>query len=47
MRDDRDRCRDVLDAIAAIQRHTRGGKAEFDRDELIRVWCLRHIEVAG
>lgn len=47
MRDDRERLRDVIDAIGAIRRHTRGGKAEFDREELIRVWCLRHIEVIG
>ncbi|NJK93002.1 MAG: DUF86 domain-containing protein [Blastochloris sp.] len=37
----------MLEAIEAIHRHTNGGKDVFDREELIRVWCLRHIEIIG
>lgn len=47
MRLDDERLLDILDAIAAIERHTSGGRDEFDRDELIKVWCLRHLEVIG
>jgi uncharacterized protein with HEPN domain len=37
----------VLDAVAAIERHTVGGRAAFDADELVQVWCLKHIEIIG
>lgn len=47
MRRDAQRLRDVLDAIAAIERHTTGGWAAFDADELVQVWCLKHIEIIG
>ncbi|MEW6263783.1 MAG: HepT-like ribonuclease domain-containing protein [Thermodesulfobacteriota bacterium] len=47
MRKDIDRLHDILDAIEAITRHIQGGRESFDRDELIRVWCLRHLEVIG
>ncbi len=47
MRKDLDRLSDVLDAISAIERYLPGGKAEFDSNELIRVWFLRHLEVIG
>ena len=47
MRSDFDRLQDVLEAMDAIQRHVAAGRAVFDLDELIRVWCLRHIEIIG
>lgn len=47
MRLDRDRLLDILDAIAAIERHQPQSQADFDRDELVRVWCLRHVEIIG
>jgi uncharacterized protein with HEPN domain len=47
VRRDAQRLRDVLEAIAAIERHTGGGRSAFDADELIRVWCLKHIEIIG
>lgn len=47
MRSTRQRLRDILDCIAAIRRHTSEGRARFDADELVRVWCLRHIEIIG
>ncbi len=47
MRRDAQRLRDVLDAVAAIERHTAAGRAAFDADELVQVWCLKHIEVIG
>lgn len=47
MRDDRARLQDMLDAIAAIRRHTSGGRAAYDRDELVRVWVIHHLQVIG
>ena len=47
MRLDEDRLLDILEAIKAIERYTADGKGEFDRNELVRVWCLRHIEIVG
>ena len=46
-RRDQDRLQDILDAINAIERHASGGRARFYQDELIQVWCLRHLEVIG
>ncbi|MGE5155379.1 MAG: DUF86 domain-containing protein, partial [Bdellovibrio bacteriovorus] len=37
----------MLDAIAAIERHQPKHQTEFDSDELVRVWCLRHIQIIG
>jgi len=47
VRRDAQRLRDVLEAVAAIERHTGGGRAAFDGDELVRIWCLKHIEIIG
>ena len=47
MRLDRDGPLDVLDAIVAIERHQPTHQPEFDTDELVRVWCLRHIQIIG
>ena len=46
-RKDLDRLSDMLEAIEAITRYVSGGRERFDHDELIRVWCLRHLEVIG
>jgi len=47
MRGDIDRLIDIIEAIDAILRHTAAGRESFDTNELVRVWCLRHIEVVG
>ncbi len=47
MRRDLDRLRDVLEAIEGIERYTAGGRERFDRDELVRTWCLKNVEVIG
>jgi uncharacterized protein with HEPN domain len=44
---DRERLRDILEAIEAIERYTSAGREEFDRNELVRVWCLHYIEIIG
>jgi uncharacterized protein with HEPN domain len=47
MRLDRERLLDILEAIEAIERHMPKDKRGFDADELVRVWCLRHLEIIG
>lgn len=47
MRTDRDRVQDILEAIERIERHTAGGRAVFDADELIQVWVVRHLQIIG
>ena len=47
MRTPRQRLEDILDCIAAIRRYTVDGRGRFDAEELVRVWCLRHVEVIG
>jgi uncharacterized protein with HEPN domain len=38
---------DIMDAIAAIERHPGRDKAAFKRDELLQVWFLRHLQIIG
>jgi len=47
LRDQRERVLDILDAIAAIERHPGRDKAAFERDELLQVWSLRHLQIIG
>ncbi len=47
MRDSRERLLDILDAVAAIERHSGRDKAAFERDELLQVWFLRHLQIVG
>lgn len=47
MRDPRERLRDILDAIAAIERYRDRDKAALEQDELLQVWFLRHLQIIG
>jgi uncharacterized protein with HEPN domain len=47
MRDDRERLRDILEAIDAIQKYARRGKMAFESDELIQTWILHHLLILG
>jgi uncharacterized protein with HEPN domain len=47
MRDPKERLRDILEAIDNIQRYAVRGKEAFEKDELIQVWFLRHLQVIG
>jgi uncharacterized protein with HEPN domain len=47
MRLDEERLEDILEAIDNIKRHLPETWEAFDRNELVRVWCLRHIEIIG
>jgi hypothetical protein len=39
--------RDILDAIAAIERHLHRGKADFERVELLQGGFVRHLQIIG
>lgn len=47
MRDDRERLRDILDAIEKIEKYSVQGEDSFRRDELIQSWMTRNIQVIG
>jgi uncharacterized protein with HEPN domain len=47
MRDSAERVRDILEAVAAIERHADCGKESFERDELLQTWFLRHLQIIG
>jgi uncharacterized protein with HEPN domain len=47
MRDPRERLRDILEAIAAIERYLDRERAAFEADELLQTWFLRHLQIIG
>lgn len=47
MRDPAERLRDILEAIAAIERHSDCEKRAFERDELLQAWFVRHLQIIG
>ena len=47
MRDPAERLRDILEAIAAINRYAIRDKEAFERDELLQGWFLRHLQIIG
>ncbi|MBI5525030.1 MAG: DUF86 domain-containing protein [Deltaproteobacteria bacterium] len=47
MRDDSERLRDILESIERIERYTEQGRGAFDRDELIQIWVVHHIQIIG
>ena len=47
MRDPRERLRDILEAIAAIERYLHRGRNAFERDELLQVWFVHHLQIIG
>ena len=42
MRDPRERLRDILDAIAKIERYAARGREAFEQDELIQLGLVSH-----
>jgi uncharacterized protein with HEPN domain len=47
MRDPKERLRDILEAIAAIDRYRDRDRSAFEQDELLQVWFLRHLQLIG
>lgn len=47
MRRPKERLKDILDAIAGIERYAARGREVFEQDELIQVWILYHLQIIG
>jgi uncharacterized protein with HEPN domain len=47
MRNPTERLRDILDAIANIERYSVRGRGAFEQDELVRIWILYHLQIIG
>jgi uncharacterized protein with HEPN domain len=47
VRDPAERLSDILEAIAAIERHVNYDRASFEQDELRQAWFLRHLQIIG
>jgi uncharacterized protein with HEPN domain len=47
MRDDRERLRDMLEAISQIEKYAIQGKDRFIGDELIQTWMIHHLMIIG
>ncbi len=43
MRDPKERLRDILEALAAIERYADRDRAAFEQNELLQTWFLRHL----
>lgn len=47
MRRPSERLKDMLDAIARIERYAARGREAFEQEELIQVWFLHHLQLIG
>ena len=47
MRDPTERLRDILEAVAAVERYLDRGKLAFERDELLQGWFVRNLQIIG
>ena len=47
MRDDRERLKDILEAIAQVEKYAVRGQNIFQEDELIQIWIVHHLQISG
>lgn len=47
MRDERERLVDILEAIEKIEKYAARGKDEFEREELVQMWIVHHLQIIG
>lgn len=47
MRDDKERLRDILEAISQIEKYAIQGKDRFTDNELIQTWMIHHLMIIG
>jgi uncharacterized protein with HEPN domain len=47
MREDNEKLRDMLEAIARINKYVGLGRNAFEESELIQTWYVRHLEIVG
>ncbi|MFH1777327.1 MAG: HepT-like ribonuclease domain-containing protein [Candidatus Omnitrophota bacterium] len=47
MRSDSERLLDIQEAIKNIDKYAKLGKDEFEKNELIQNWVMRHLQIIG
>jgi uncharacterized protein with HEPN domain len=47
MRDNREKLRDILEAIERINKYSVQGRKAFEENELIQTWFIQHLQVLG
>lgn len=47
MKDERERLRDILEAIEHIERYADKGRKAYEQDELIQNWFVHHLQIVG
>jgi uncharacterized protein with HEPN domain len=47
VRENRERVLDILEAIERIEKYGRGGREEFEQNELVQIWILHHLQILG
>ena len=47
MRDDKERLKDILEAIEKIEKYAKRGKHIFEQEELIQIWIIHHLQIIG
>jgi len=47
MRDDKERLKDILEAIERIERYAGGGTTALENNELIQNWVIHHLLIIG
>lgn len=47
MRSDHERLLDIQEAIKNIHKYAKLGKDEFENNELIQSWIVRHLQIIG
>ena len=47
MRDDRERLRDVLEAIERIEKYAVRGREALEDEELLQAWVVHHLMIVG
>lgn len=47
MRDNREKLRDILEAIERIEKYAVQGRQSFEQNELIQTWFIQHLQMIG
>lgn len=47
MRDDRERLRDILEAIERIEKYAVRGRAALESEDLLQTWVVHHLMIVG
>lgn len=47
MRDDRERLRDILEAIERIEKYAVRGRAALENEDLLQTWVVHHLMIVG